>query len=294
MAFLFIYDHLMDPYEFKQCFPNVEFKFFGTGRLDNFKINWIAKGIPFCCRTRPTLTPASNTATYGVIVEINSYEKKLISEYIKYLPNNLLIQANAVILKSNNSGNIEKNTDENMLFFNSEIQISENQTSYYLKVMTFCTESSNMIFDNTFTDFLLKQGDFSNSKYLTKLNKSSRKISPTLPSENYVNLVTKVAKFYKLPDFYIEENLNLPFRQKLSFFESITRRIALKYIYFITKFHIQGAGFGVIDLLWELDPRDPLVFVDYGKINKGIAFFITTFILALLSPICFMMFWWKE
>ncbi|CUV04605.1 unnamed protein product [Cryptosporidium hominis] len=294
MTYLFIYDHLMDPFEFKQCFPNVEFRFFGIGRLDNFKINWIAKGLPFCCRTRPTLMPSLNTATYGVIIEINSYEKKMIREYTKYLPNNLLIETNVVIVKLNFE-NFGKNSQKNILFSNSGIRESKNQSSFDLKVMTFFTESSNMIFDSTFTDFLLeKQDDFSNYTYLIELSKSSKKISPALPSENYINLITKVAKFYKLPEVYIEENLNLSSKQRLSFFESIVRKIALKYIYLITKFQIQGIGVGIIDLLWELDPQDPLVFADYGKINKGIVFLIATFIIMLLSPIlCFIAFFWK-
>ncbi|OII71818.1 uncharacterized protein cubi_00626 [Cryptosporidium ubiquitum] len=286
----------MDPYEFKQCFPNVEFKFFGIGRLDHFKINWIAKGIPFCCRRRPTLIPSSNTATYGIIIEITNYERKLISEYIQYLPNNLLINANAVIIKLNNFEKARKNSEKKLLSLNSTINTSENQILFSLRVITFCTESSNMIFDSTFVDFLLKNGSaFSNSKYLSEVNKLSKKIRPTLPSENYINLVTKIARYYQLPDFYVEENLNLSSKQKLSFFESLARKIALKYIYLITKLQLQGVGFGIIDLLWELDPRDPLVFVDYGKINKRIVLFIATMMITFVSTILYcIIFWWKE
>lgn len=291
MVFLFTYDHLMDPYEFKQCFPNVKFKFFAIGRLDNFKINWIAKGIPFFCRARPTLIPFLNASTYGVIIEITNYEKKLISEYIKYLPNNLLINTNAVVLKLNKCEKSRKDV-ENILSLNSAAYISENNISFDLRVITFCTESSNTIFDNTFIDFLLKnRSTFSNSNYLIEIKKISKKISPILPSESYINLITKIARYYQLPDFYVEENLNLSSRQKLSLFESLGRKIAIKYIYLITKFKLQELGFGIIDLLWELDPRDPLVFADYKKINKKI-FLITTLIITLALPtLCYLLFW---
>ncbi|KAF7457960.1 hypothetical protein HWI79_1526 [Cryptosporidium felis] len=273
----------MDPVEFKHCFPNVKFRFFGVGKLHNYKLFWNAKGIPFLCRKRPTLMPLSGAVTYGVIIKLTHCEKTLIREYIKFLPNNRLVEAdiNLYNLHFKNIENDEYLHLKKSLIVDNKDLFSSNETANTVRANICCAELHNLLLDKSFLSGILKSGakDLLHFNYFKNIDDLYLKIKPTFPSEDYVYLLRRISEDYQLPKEYIEENFSFKERQKLNRMKSLMRRVVINYMYIITLMRQQEIGLGIIDLLWELDPHDPLVFEDYGNANIRITIFIVIIVL---------------
>lgn len=285
MTLLFVYDHLMDSYEFKRNFPKVKFKFLSTGRVDNYKINWSAKGLPFVCRKRPTLVPFLNKKVYGIVLELSNNDEVLIKKYIHYLPNNLLIDIEIIL---------EVNQEELAKYSHlSDFQLENLKTNFetqigkIIKGKTFAAETFNLILDKTYIESLLIKGgdEILKSEYFRDIKKLSENINPMFPSDKYIAEISRIANMYKLPKQYIQESLNVSKKQNLSWIESVLRNLISQYMHIIALFQQQEIGFGIIDLLWEIDPLDALVFEDYDNINHKIIVFIITLVLMLFLPI---------
>ncbi|KAH8740902.1 hypothetical protein FG386_002448 [Cryptosporidium ryanae] len=285
MTFLFVYDHLMDYYEFKRSFPSVEFNPFAIGVIEDYHFRWEAKGIPFVCRKRPTLFSLPNKMTYGVVLRISNYELDMVKNYSKYLSNNLLINVQVQIkreIRETKSNNNCKLKDD---LFEKKLNVSENVVSNFINGVTFIAERENLILDKSFIETLLnKRKDILKSKYFKNIVESSKNISPIFPSDKYVENLVNIANSYSIPDEYVKE-INVYSKQRLSFVERVVRWTIIKYMSLITKINQQEVGFGIIDLLWELDPNDPLVFEDYGNINNKVLLFMIVLVLFSFFPI---------
>ncbi|KAK6591045.1 hypothetical protein RS030_111796 [Cryptosporidium xiaoi] len=287
MTFLFVYDHLMDLYEFKSCFPNVGFSPFGIGIIENYHFEWEVKGIPFVCRKRPTIFYSPNKLTYGLVLKISNYELGMITDYSKYLSNNQLISVEILIKKEIDEAESKTNFSFKEASLKERLVISENghKLNNLISGVTFIAETNNLILDKIYIRTLLNKEEVLKSKYFRDIRELSKKISPIFPSDKYVENIVNIARSYSIPEEYINENIDTSSKQRLSLVGRIVRGTIIKYMNLVTKINQQEIGFGIIDLLWELDPSDPLVFEDYGNINNKMVLFLIVLVLFSFFPI---------
>ncbi|OII71617.1 hypothetical protein cand_033300 [Cryptosporidium andersoni] len=280
MFVLFMYDHLMDPIEFMRYYPTIKVKSLGIARLNGYKLHWGLKGIPFVCRKRPYITPLSGSHVYGVIFQLKTGDLEEFLDFTKSNFMNEVLNITIDIVKIYDDGNIEF---KDLNISQTTLRSGMNYESKQIKAMTITANVSNMLLDKVFIDNLLKKGgvDILKSKYFSSLRNEGTQVNYTYPSDDYIRNLTNISKKLGFPEEYIKNSIDISPTQALSFWQRILKKIFCKFIHLFSLLKLQDIAYGLLDLLWEIDPNDALVHGDYGNINIYLKIFII---------VCFMFF----